>query len=49
MATLARLVYDNKEQTVLLSEDLNEDKLVSLLKSAFDIDGTIVGLSGEVS
>lgn len=48
MATYARLAYDNKVQTVALFEGLNNDELVSLLKTVFDIDGTIVGLLGEV-
>ena len=48
MATFARLAHDDKVQTVALFEGLNNDELVSLLKTVFDIDGTIVGLLGEV-
>lgn len=48
MATYARLAHDDKVQTVALFEGLNNDELVSLLKTVFDIDGTIVGLLGEV-
>ena len=46
--TYARLMYGSKIQTVALIEGLNNDELNSLLKTVFDIDGTIVGLEGEV-
>ena len=48
MTTYARLVYNGKVQTVALFEGLNTEELTSLLKTVFEIEGTIVGFMAEV-
>lgn len=48
MATYAKLGYNGKVQTVALFEGLGTDELISLLKTVFSVEGTIVGFMAEV-
>lgn len=48
MATYAKLIYNNKVQTVALFDGLSTDELISLLKTVFNIEGNVVGIIAEV-